>query len=232
MGIARTSVSTNSRPLIAVTGPDGWFPIAWWFIRFGVCLAGGRAVRMTPSILWRERPPDAIIISGGDDIDPSLYLPHPSEVAPSDPARDRLEMEQIEQALRRRIPLLGICRGAQLINVVRQGRLHTDLRRIRKVTSNRRTPFPNKTVTLQTGSRIAQVLGAERVRINSLHHQAVSELGHGLRIVGRDADGIVQAIEDADHRFLIGVQWHPEYLPLHTLQRRIFQHLVKAARLP
>ncbi|MDX1607467.1 MAG: gamma-glutamyl-gamma-aminobutyrate hydrolase family protein, partial [Candidatus Competibacterales bacterium] len=97
-------------------------------------------------------------------------------------------------------------------------------------TSNRRTVLARKTLDLEAGSRLAGIFGAERLRINSLHHQAISELGRELEVVGRDLDKIVQAVEDRAHPFLFGVQWHPEYLPYHAVQRRLFAALVDAAR--
>lgn len=216
-------------PLIGVTGPDTRFPLAWWFIRWGLLRSGAQPVRLTPS---RPQPPralDAVIISGGDDIDPRLYLPDAPDTAPIDPQRDAFELETLKDVLQRDIPVLGICRGAQLLNVVLGGNLHTDLRRIRIKTSNRRTPFARKTLKLDNNSQLAQILGCERTRINSLHHQAVAELGDGLRVAGRDLDDIVQAIEHPGRRFLIGVQWHPEYLPFHREQRALFQALTAAA---
>ncbi len=219
----------NKRPLIGVTGPDTRLPLAWWFIRWGLFRAGARAVRLTPT---RPTPPqvlDGVIISGGDDIDPGLYLPDAPDTAPMDAARDAFEIDTLKRLLDRDIPILGICRGAQLINVVLGGTLHSDLRRIRVKTSNRRTPFARKTLRLEPDSRLAGILGCERTRINSLHHQAIAELGDGLRVVGRDLDGIVQAVEHSDRRFLMGVQWHPEYLPLRRQQRALFQALSQAA---
>lgn len=218
-----------SRPLVAVTGGDTWLPIAWWFIAWGVRRAGGQPFRLTPQRPRPPREPDAVVISGGDDIDPGLYLPEVPDVAPMDPARDRFETQMIESSLARSTPLLGICRGAQLINVVRGGRLHTDLRRIRIHTSNRRSPFPVKTLRLEPQSQLADIMALDQARINSLHHQAVSDLGEGLKVAGRDQDDIVQAIEDPAHPFLFGVQWHPEYLPQLAAQRRLFRALVQAA---
>ena len=219
----------STRPLIGVTGPDTRLPVAWWFIRWALNHAGARPLRLTPTRPTPPQPLDGVIISGGDDIDPGLYLPDAPDTAPMDAARDAFEIETLERVLKRDIPILGICRGAQLINVVLGGSLHSDLRRIRIKTSNRRTPFARKTLTLDSDSRLAGILGREKARINSLHHQAISETGDGLRVVGRDLDNIVQAIEHRSHRFLIGVQWHPEYLPLHPEQRAVFKALSKAA---
>ncbi len=219
----------SSRPLIGVTGPDTRFPLAWWFIRWGLHRAGARAVRLTPSRPEPPQPLAGIIISGGSDIDPGLYLPDAPDTAPMDPARDAFEIAMLEEVLKREIPVLGICRGAQLLNVVRGGSLHTDLRRIRTHTSNRRTPFARKTLKVVSDSRLAKILGCERARINSLHHQAVADLGTGLRVCARDLDDIVQAIEAPDHRFMLGVQWHPEYLPFRREQRALFRALRDAA---
>ncbi len=220
----------KTRPLIGVTGPDTRFPLAWWFIRWGLHRAGAQALRLTPSRQKPLRQLDGVIISGGDDIDPGLYLPDAPDTAPMDAERDAFEIDAIKHVLDRDIPILGICRGAQLINVVLGGSLHSDLRRIRIKTSNRRTPFARKTLKVDAHSRLASILGCQSTRINSLHHQAIAELGDGLRVVGRDLDDIVQAVEHPGQRFLLGVQWHPEYLPLRREQRALFQALSEAAR--
>jgi len=221
----------RARPLIGVTGGESRFPVAWWFTRLAVARAGGRALRLTPN---RPEPPAAlhgIVIGGGDDIDPQLYSGLDDGRAPRDPRRDAFEKAVIERALEARVPVLGICRGAQLLNVVLGGNLHQDLRRVRRRTSNRRTVLPRKTAQLEPGSQLASLLGAERLRINSLHDQAVDRPGRGLQVVARDLDGIAQAIEPvADGPFPLGVQWHPEYLPYKAEQQRLFERLVEAAR--
>lgn len=219
-----------SRPLIGVTGPDTWFPTAWWFIHLAIWRCGGQAVRLTPARPEPSRDLDGIVISGGDDIDPSLYLGTDDGTAPRDTPRDRFEVAMIDEALQAELPMLGICRGAQLINVVLGGSLHADIRHLRRITSNRRTPFPNKTLELERDSRLHELMGCERARINSLHHQAVERLGDDMRVCGRDRDGIVQAIEHRDDRFLFGVQWHPEYLPQKREALLLFRALCEAAR--
>jgi putative glutamine amidotransferase len=220
----------NKKPLIGVTGGDSRVPIAWWFIRWALQRCGVRACHLTPR---NPEPPaalDGIVVSGGDDIDPSLYLPDAPETAPMDAARDRMEIEILKRVLDGGVPVLGICRGAQLLNVVLGGSLHTDLRRIRQHTSNRRTPLPRKTLLVEPETRLADLMGKPRMRINSLHHQAISELGKGLVVSGRDLDGIVQAVEQPGERFIVGVQWHPEYLPYFSSQRGIFKALCQAAQ--
>jgi putative glutamine amidotransferase len=218
-----------NRPLIGVTGGDHAPPIAWWFIRWALWRVGAKAVRMTPARPGRVASLDGIVISGGDDIDPALYLPQAPERAPLDPARDRFEIDALRHVIDTDLPVLGICRGAQLLNVTLGGSLHADLRPLRRLTSNRRTPLARKTLQVVQGSELHGWLGAEQVRINSLHHQAIDRLGDQLRVSGRDLDGIVQAVEMPGRRFLLGVQWHPEYLPTHRAQLGLFGALVQAA---
>ena len=176
------------------------------------------------------QPLEGIVIGGGTDLDPALYAGMDDGKARLDPRRDGFEKHMIEAALEKGIPLLGICRGAQLLNVVLGGNLHQDVRPMRRKTSNRRTPLPRKTALVEPESRLFTLLECTRCRVNSLHHQAVDRLGQGLRAVARDLDGLVQAIEIAGETFVIGVQWHPEYLVYQNRQRRIFVSLVAAAR--
>jgi putative glutamine amidotransferase len=218
------------RPLIGVTGPDHGLPLAWWFTRWSVARAGGDPVRLNAANPDPPRALDGIIIGGGTDLDPALYSGMDDGKAPRDSRRDAFEKRMIEAALERRIPLLGICRGAQLLNVVLGGNLHQDVRPMRQRTSNRRTPLPRKTAMVERGSRLHAMLSATRCRVNSLHHQAVDRLGDGLRAVAHDLDNLVQGIERAGDTMVIGLQWHPEYLVYQRRQRAIFKHLVAAAR--
>lgn len=149
-----------------------------------------------------------------------------------DADRDALEKRLIEEADRTSLPILGICRGAQLINVSRGGSLHQDLKNFYVETPQLTTVLPYKPITLEPHSRLASVLERTQCRVNSLHRQAISDTGERIRIVGREETGVVQAIEDPDRPFLIGVQWHPEYLPQRPEQRRIFRKLVECARQP
>ncbi|HEY6557236.1 MAG TPA: gamma-glutamyl-gamma-aminobutyrate hydrolase family protein [Polyangiaceae bacterium] len=147
-----------------------------------------------------------------------------------DPARDALENELLKRAIRDGAPVLGICRGAQLINVHLGGTLHRDVATFYVESPNPWTVFPRKRVALEAGSHLAALLGRTHAVVNSLHRQAVGLLGNGLVASARERNGVVQGIETPEPSFLVGVQWHPEYMPQRPEQRRLFREFVRAAR--
>lgn len=146
-----------------------------------------------------------------------------------DPERDELEMDLCRFALDRNLPVLGICRGAQLLNVVLGGSLHQDTRMFYEETPNMRTVLPRKTILLTTGSRLHRILRADFCLVNSLHNQAINQLGEGLVVTAREPNSVVQGIEHTERPFTIGVQWHPEYLPQVRRQQRLFRELATVA---
>lgn len=146
-----------------------------------------------------------------------------------DRPRDEIEIAHLKRALQEGLPVLGICRGEQLLNVYFGGSLHQDLAGFYIETPELRSIFPRKRVDLVPDSRLAQILGATQVRVNALHRQGVDRLGDGLRITGRDRNGLVQAIEVEQAAFIIGVQWHPEFMPQIPQQQRLFRELVREA---
>ncbi|MAT50923.1 MAG: gamma-glutamyl-gamma-aminobutyrate hydrolase [Porticoccaceae bacterium] len=146
-----------------------------------------------------------------------------------DPERDILEKDLCRFAVDNRIPILGICRGAQMINVAQGGSLHQATGQFYTETPHVRTIMPRRTIELEVGTLLAGILGPGRHRVNALHDQAVDRLGDHLQVSAQDANGIVQAIEHRNHPFAIGVQWHPEYLPQIASQQRLFRTLVDRA---
>ena len=143
--------------------------------------------------------------------------------------RDALEKPLIAEALERGVPLLGICRGMQLLNVVAGGSLHQDIEGFYEEHPAIRSVLPRKKIELERESRLARILVTTRLRVNALHSQAIDRLGEDLAICAREASGVVQAIEHGGEQFAIGVQWHPEYLPQRPEQRALFRQLVVAA---
>ncbi|NEX19280.1 gamma-glutamyl-gamma-aminobutyrate hydrolase family protein [Thiorhodococcus mannitoliphagus] len=217
------------RPRIGITGNGRRWAPAWWCARLAVRLAGGVAERISVRHPPSGKPLSALIIGGGNDISPEHYQGDILEKVKTDPERDALEMAWIRQALDQRTPLLGICRGAQLINVVLGGSLYQDIRPLRKLTKNRPGLLPTKQVRLSPDARLVAICGKARLAVNSLHHQAVKDPGEGLRVVGWDLDHLAQAIESTDARPILGVQWHPEYLFYLPSQLALFRWLLSAA---
>ena len=178
---------------------------------------------------------DGLILSGGDDIDPSLWdeAKHPM-AGHLDPDRQRFELALLAEVEKRAMPVLGICLGSQMMNVYRGGSLHQFLpdmprdeplehRRIGDDWSFRHT------VTVDAHSKLAHVLGTTTVESNSSHKQSVHTLGKGLHVVAHSPDGIVEATEDPSFPFFLGVQWHPEKQNDEAVQLRLFQALVQHA---
>ncbi|MFI8749556.1 gamma-glutamyl-gamma-aminobutyrate hydrolase family protein [Vreelandella lionensis] len=217
------------RPLIGITTSDRKSQLAWCFDWFAVWRHGGKPLRLSPSRPLPEHL-DGLIIGGGDDIQAQLYGGEVQLDVRLDPARDELELSLLNRFIPQNTPVLGICRGAQLINVHLGGTLDPDIYTTHEGLKRRRTVLPRKTVDIAGDSQLYQLLGVTWCRVNSLHHQAVNQAGKGIKIVARDRDGLVQGIESEAHDFLIGVQWHPEWLIFNRPQQRLISALVGAAQ--
>jgi putative glutamine amidotransferase len=211
-----------------VTGPAQGIPWAWWATRWQLSRQRVQALRLTPGAGPLDVQLAGVIIGGGNDIDPAIYGGDVSSSPSVDPIRDAYELDVLAEADRRELPVLGICRGAQLINVHQGGTLYGDLKRHRKLTSNKGTLLPRKEVTIAPDSTLALWIDATTSRVNSLHHQAVKDTGKALQVTARDRDGIVQGIESTSGPLRVGVQWHPEYLLQRNDQRRLFAGFVDA----
>jgi putative glutamine amidotransferase len=194
--------------------------------------AGGLPVVLPPMALEAvdlllERL-DGVVLSGGPDLDPGAYGArerHP-ELGETEPGLDAFELAVARAADQQGLPLLGVCRGAQALNVARGGTLHQHIDGHRQTAVAAR---PTHSVTIVAGSRLAAIAGAQRLRVNSFHHQAVDVPGAGVRVVARAHDGAVEAIEDATRSLWLGVQWHAEGLAARRAGRALFDALVAAA---
>jgi putative glutamine amidotransferase len=180
---------------------------------------------------------DGLLLTGGEDIDPAWYGADRSpQLFPPSRERDLFELATLAAARQRELPILGICRGIQLVNVGLGGTLYQDLpsERPGPVDHN---PAAERTarahaVLLEVGSRAAGALGATRLSVNSFHHQAIRDLAPGLVVSGVTEDGVIEAVESpADAPWLLAVQWHPEEMHAdgRAPERGLFRALVAAA---
>ncbi len=174
---------------------------------------------------------DGICLSGGPDLDPHAYgaAERHVELGPTEPDIDTFELALARAADARGIPVLGICRGAQALNVARGGTLHQHVPAHRQAEPATATTH---TVHVDAGSRLARLVGTTPLRVNSFHHQAVDTLGRGLQAVARAADGTIEGIEAPGARFVVGVQWHAEGLIGQPRHRALFEALVAACAVP
>lgn len=215
------------RPRVVVTGAARKWSPSWWCTWLALRLLGAHPIRVSVRHRCESPNVDAVIIGGGDDISPSHYNQPPQPDGEYDPDRDDIEIRWIQWALENRKPLLGICRGSQLINVVLGGELNQNIKELRKLTYNRPGLLPTKQVFLEKGSLLSEICKKNKLRVNSLHSQIVKRVGVGMRATGWDLDGFIQASEsDGREQAVIGVQWHPEYMFYVPSQLRIFRWLL------
>ncbi len=193
--------------------------------------AGGVALILPPDDVVAESPDelldmlDGLILAGGSDIDPASYGAQPDpETRGTRPERDRFEIALGTRALECDMPVLGICRGMEMLNVIQGGTLNQHL----GLELHRHTPgvFTDHRVRLEPGSLAERVVGSELTEVKSAHHQGLEEIGEGVVSTGHADDGVVEAIELPDRRFAVGVLWHPE----EDERSRVVRSLVEAAR--
>jgi putative glutamine amidotransferase len=228
-----------AKPLIGITTyvtPAKW---SYWeleaalipvdYVR-AVERAGGRALLVPPSEDGVEETLEALdglLFSGGSDLDPGLYDQEPhEETFGIHEVRDRAELALLEAALERDMPVLAICRGSQVLNVARGGDLVQHLPELVGDEKHKNTPgtFADHDVTLEEGTRLGSLLG-ELGPVKSHHHQGIGRIGKGLQVAAHAEDGSVEAVEDPDRRFAVGVLWHPEA----GEDARLFEELVREA---
>jgi gamma-glutamyl-gamma-aminobutyrate hydrolase PuuD len=238
----RTLAGVPSLPLIGITSyaqPARWgawdLPAALVPLDYveSVERAGGRALVVPPSTEGVDETLDVLdglVFSGGIDIDPAQYAAerHPA-TDPSQAHRDAGELALLARALERDMPVLAICRGFQLLNVLRGGDLIQHLPEEVGHEGHRETPgvFSEHPVEVKEGTRLASIIGARHEGVKSSHHQGVARIGEGLVETAWSQDGALEGLEDPSKRFAVGVLWHPE---MEEDDKRLFEALVAEAR--
>ena len=177
---------------------------------------------------------DGLIMTGGADVSPMHYGEEAQDPAwCGDPIRDAWELTLLSGAEEAGLPILGICRGHQLLNIHRGGSLYQDIETALPGSLHHRSQEEYcqlmHGIEFEGHSRLTEFFEDEPHTINSVHHQSVRKLGRDLRITARAPDGIVEAIEDTSGRWILGVQWHPEWLPESRTSRRIFAAFMQEA---
>lgn len=160
---------------------------------------------------------DGLILTGGNDITPLKYNQEPKQkLGHLFPERDRFESEVLKLAKAKNVPILGICRGAQLINVCHGGDLYQDLsyrsEKTLKHWQSHSAAQVTHSIELVEGSKLKSIIGSQGIRVNSFHHQVMNKVAEGFKVSATAKDGVVEAIESKTYPFLMGVQWHPEML--------------------
>jgi putative glutamine amidotransferase len=187
-----------------------------------------------PALLGRLQ---GVCLSGGPDMHPDAYAARAdSELGPTEPELDAFELELARCADAAGLPVLGICRGCQVLNVARGGTLHQHVPAVTDGLVHHRQTEPGRvtthTVTVAPDSRLTAIVGARELEVNSFHHQAADRIGRHLRPVAWSPDGVVEAIEDPDALLYLGVQWHAEGLVDRPEHEALFRTLIDAAREP
>ncbi|WP_432362301.1 gamma-glutamyl-gamma-aminobutyrate hydrolase family protein [Sporosarcina sp. UB5] len=179
---------------------------------------------------------DGLVISGGGDIAPQLFDEEPiPKLGNVTPERDSIELELVKHMLSLDKPILGICRGHQVLNVAFGGTIYQDITSqitnpILQHDQKAKREHQSHTVHIEKGTILASIATSDKIRVNSFHHQALKDIHAPLIISGKASDGIVEAVESTVHHFVVGVQWHPEALITNEDQvsRRLFEAFMKA----
>jgi putative glutamine amidotransferase len=173
---------------------------------------------------------DGLLFSGGGDVDPVHWGENARlGLGQINPLRDAFELELARQALKADVPVLGICRGCQVLNVAAGGSLLQDIQSHLLHDQNAPRDYPIHAIVVEKGSLLQKVLDCQEIRVNSFHHQAVKDPGRGFKICARAPDGVIEAIESTKHHWVLGVQWHPECMT-DEFSQRLFYALAKASQ--
>ncbi len=219
------------KPIIGITKPaKRRLNPTYWALCLSVWLAGGRIKIISFRKTIDINKLDGLLLGGGSDIFPGIFKKDPKKNYRYDRKRDEMEIELLKTANQINIPVFAICRGSQLMNVVSGGSLHMD---ISKVFFGTKYPddvlgylFFRKKIFIESDSIMFDIFRKNQLMVNSLHKQSIDQVGEGLEITAKEKNGIIQAIENKNKPFYLGVQFHPELLIYKKMFRRIFKTFV------
>lgn len=178
---------------------------------------------------------NGLLLAGGGDVDPIFFGEEPQKACGFiSPERDVFEIELTRLAVEKEYPVLGLCRGAQLLNIALGGQIYQDLEEFvaSPCKHSQEAPrwYPTHSVKVESGTLLVKILSENTTRVNSFHHQSISQLAPGFRTCARSLDGVIEAVEKIGTGFALGVQWHPEYLwAKDSAQLNIFRAFVLAS---
>ncbi len=242
LGVVCAAAREPGRPVIGIntdfrTGETGYTTVVVGANYVDAVLAAGGLPVLIPAVLSVEEAAryaelvDGFVFIGGADIAPARYGQEPHETTRiMSPRREDFDFALMEAALATRKPMLAICLGMQELNVALGGSMVQDIPAMTDSTLIHKGEGSGHEVMIEPGTRLHSIVGADRIAVNSMHHQACSGVPHGATIAARAPDGIVEAYELADHPFAIAVQWHPEGIQEQPEQRRLFEALVNASK--
>lgn len=219
------------KPIIGITIPNKIFSGAYLLIKLAVIINGGRPLPLKKIDSVNTVKVNGLILGGGTDIFPELFHNIAKKNYVYDHNRDEMEIAWLKKAEKEHIPVLAICRGAQMMNVMHEGTLHLDVSTayenanypqnfIRKI-------FFRKHIDIKPDSLLAKLFKTDNIRVNSMHKQSIDKIGKGLKVTATEKNGVVQAIEKPNHPFYLGVQFHPEFMLHRPPMRAIFKGLIK-----
>ncbi|MGM0651143.1 MAG: gamma-glutamyl-gamma-aminobutyrate hydrolase family protein [Bacteroidota bacterium] len=226
-------MSEKNNTIGITRAPDKGFTLQFLMLQISVLIGGGRPLTLQAFDAEKAAKIDGLLVGGGRDVYPGLYHEAPIPGNPYSRVQDDNETRWIHYAKAENMPVLAICRGAQLLNVIQGGSVHHKLTDIYENADYPQNLFAynffRKKIHISGGSLLHKITGKRELMVNSIHKRAIDKPGAGMEVTAREENGIIQAIEHPGLRFFMGVQFHPERLIYRRVFRNMFRCFVKAA---